>query len=190
MSNSLFYDMNSRYNNVDNTKIVFLTPQQIFDLDIGFNTSMFKSEEYQDLFPFLVDTLENMVRETTIGETNGSEIAFSTENGDCKVYICVEINGKLCKLQREEWEITNNLRGLPLWVQVKTFQRLLREKQITLDDLAAEDIDNDVYKKLVVNDLSGAELCEEKIRKIHQIYAEQCNDKVMVRKKEKIVNNM
>lgn len=189
MSN-LLYDENSRYNNIDNTKIVFLTPKQVFDLDIGFDTSMFKPDEYDDLFPFLVDTLENMVRETTLGDVNGSDVSLPVENGDCKVFVCIEINGKLCKLQSEEWDVTNNFRGLPTWAQIKTFQRLLMEKQITLEDLAAEDIDNGVYKKLVVNDLNGAQLCKEKIEKIREIYDEQCKDKSMVRKKERIINNM
>lgn len=86
---SLLFNSNSRYNNVDNKKIVFLTPKQVFDLDIGFDTSVFKPDELDDLFPFLVDTLENMVRETTLGDVNGSEIALPVENGDCKVFVCV-----------------------------------------------------------------------------------------------------
>lgn len=188
--NSIFYDINSRYNNIDNTKIVFLTPSQVIELDIGFDDNIFKEDEYDDLFPFLVDTLENMVRETTLGDTNGSEIAMPVENSNSHVFVCIEINGKLCKLQSEEWEITNNLRGLPKWVQIKTFQRLITEKQITLDDLAAEDIDNDVYKKLVVNETIGVQLCQEKIEKIHRIYEEQCKDKALVKKKEHIINNM
>lgn len=188
--NNLLFDGKSRYNNVDNTKIIFLTPQQVFDLDIGFDNLMFKSDEYNDLFPFLVDTLENMVRETTIGDTNGSEIMFPTENSDCRVYVCIEINGKLCKLQTEEWDVTNNLRGLPVNIQVKTFQRLIAEGQITLEDLAAEDIDNGVYKRLVVNELNGVQLCKNKIDKIREIYEKQCKDKAMVKRKERIINNL
>lgn len=186
----LLFNSNSRYSDVDNKKIVFLTPKQVFDLDIGFDTSVFKPDELDDLFPFLVDTLENMVRETTLGDVNGSEIALPVENGDCKVFVCIEINGKLCKLQGEEWDVTNNFHGLPVFTQIKTFQRLLMEKQITLDDLAAEDIDNEVYKKLVVNDINGAQLCKEKIEKIREIYEKQCKDKTMTRKRERIINNM
>lgn len=186
----LLYDPKSRYNDIDNTKIVFLTPKKVDELDIGFNISTFKQDEWEDTFPFLVDTLKNMVRETTIGDINGSEIAIATENSDCKVYICVEINGKLCKLQTEEWDLTNNFRGLPLYVQVKLFQRLLSENQITLEDLAAEDIDNSVYKKLVINDTVGVQLCKEKIEEIDQIYTQQCSDSKMVKMKERIINNM
>lgn len=190
MNNGLFYDRKSRYNSVDNTKIIFLTPTEIQDLDIGFNMEMFKSDEYNDIFPFLLDTLTNMVKETTIGDVNGSEIECPVENSDCKVFICIEINGELCKLQTEEWEITNNLRGLPKWAQVKTFQRLITEGQINLNDLAAEDIDNDVYKKLVINDTIGSQLCKEKIEKLQKIYEEQCKDKNFVKKKEQILSNM
>lgn len=190
MQNNLFYDRKSRYNNVDNTKIIFLTPAEVQDLDIGFNMTMFKPDEYYDTFPFLLDTLINMVKETTIGDINGSEVECPVENSDCKVFICVEINGKLCKLQTEEWDVTNNLRGLPVWAQVKTFQRLITEGQIALEDLAAEDIDNDVYKKLVVNDTIGSQLCKEKIEKLQKIYEEQCKDKTLVKKKERILSNM
>ena len=190
MKNRLLYDQNSRYNDIDNTKIIFLTPQQVFDLDIGFDKSTFKPDEYNDLFPFLLETLEQMIEETTYGATNGSEIAFPVNESNSKVYFCIEINGKLCKLESEEWDITNNFHGLPVETQIKVFQRLIHEGQITLEDLATEDIDNMVYKKLMVNQLVGPELCKEKTDKLYKIYDEQCKDKKLVRRKEKIINNL
>ena len=77
MRNSILFDPNSRYNNIDNKNIIFLTPNQVRELDIGFDLSHFKEDEFDDLFPFLVDSLKEMVKETTIGATNGSDIKFS-----------------------------------------------------------------------------------------------------------------
>ena len=91
---------------------------------------------FDDLFPFLVDSLKEMVKETTVGATNGSDIRFPVDDSDCGVYLCININGKFCKLQSEEWDITNNFKGLPPHIQIKLFQRLISEGQITLDDLA------------------------------------------------------
>ena len=77
---SLFYDPNSRYNHIDNTKILFLTPNQLNDLDIGFPIqSTFNQDEYNTQFPILLDTLKEMVKETTLGEINGSEIGIPIE---------------------------------------------------------------------------------------------------------------
>lgn len=188
--NSLLYDKNSRYNSVDNTNIVFFTPNQIKDMDIGFDLSMFKDDEMDRLFPFLVDTLKEMVKETTLGDRNGSDVEFPVENSDTKVFVCIEINGKFCKLQTEEWDITNNFRGLPCHLQVKVFQRLLAEQQITLDDLAAEDIDNSVYKKLVVNDISGMQLYQRKLDYLDRTLERQSKDKAMLKRKERVISNL
>lgn len=188
MRNSILFDPLSRYNNVDNTNIIFLTPNQVGELDIGFDMKSFKDDEKDDLFPFLVDSIKEMIRETTIGAQNGSIIEFPTDT--CKVYICIEINGKLCKLQREEWDITNNFRGLPFTSQVKLFQRLLIEHQITLDDLAAADIDDGVYRKLVANDIDGIGAYTEKIHKIDRILEKQNKDKAMIRRKERVIESL
>lgn len=182
--------MSSRYNTLDNENIVFLTPNQVKEMDIGLDISQFKSDEMNNLFPFLVDTLKEMVKETTIGEKNGNTIELPVENGDCKVFLCAEINGKLCKLQMEEWDIYNNLKGMPVHIQVKVFQRLLSEGQITLEDLAAEDIDNSVYKKLVLNDIQGVQLCQKKIEYIDKTVKEQRKDKDMIKRREKVINNL
>lgn len=185
---SLFYDPNSRYNHVDNTKILFLTPNQLNDLDIGFPIqSTFNQDEYNTQFPILLDTLKEMVKETTLGEINGSEIGIPIEGSTCKAFICISINGKLCKLQSEEWDINDNLHGMPIYAQVKVFQRLISEGQITLQDLAAEDIDNSVYKKLVVNELTGAQMCKEKIEQLDKIWDEQKKNIQLSKKRQKIL---
>lgn len=188
-SNEFFYDEKSRYNDVDNTKIIFLTPNQLEELNIGMDTSIFREDEMEEQFPFLLDSLEQMVKETTLGDVNGSEIELSVENSDTKVFICIEINGKLCKLQSEEWDITNNLYGMPKHTQIKVFQRLISTGQITLEDLAIEDIDNDVYKKLVVNESNGQELYEDKIEFLERIYMMQKFDKKLMKKVNAIIKN-
>ena len=73
-SNEFFYDEKSRYNGVDNSKIIFLTPNQLEELNIGMDTSIFREDEMEEQFPFLLDSLEQMVKETTLGDVNGSEI--------------------------------------------------------------------------------------------------------------------
>ena len=191
MNKSLFYDSKSRYNNIDNNKIIFLTPNQLLDIDIGFPVeTTFKPEEYNEQFPIMLDTLKEMVRETTLGCVNCSDIEIPVENSNCNVFICISINGKLCKLQNEEWSITDNLHGMPLNTQIKVFQRLISEGQITLEDLAAEDIDTSVYKKLVINELNGAIICKEKIDHLDKIWKEQKEDVQLSKQRQKIINNL
>lgn len=186
MNNSIFFDPKSRYNNVDNNNIVFLTPNQVKDFDIGLDLSTFRSDELDDLFPFVVDTLKEMVKETTLGDMNGSEIEYIVENSDCKAYLCIEVNGKLCKLQSEEC----SGKSIPTSLQIKIFQRLLSEGQITLDDVACEDIDNEVYKKLVVNEISGVQVCKQKLDKIDSIVKEQQKDKSMTNRKSAVLKSL
>lgn len=188
---TLFYDEKSRYNSVREDEIIFLTPKQLIDLDVGFPIQEnFQKSEYDTQFPILLGTLKEMVKESTIGAVNGSDIVIPVENSECKVYICISINGKLCKLQSEEWDICNNLKGLPVERQIKVFQRLIMEKQITLEDLAHEDIDNSVYKALVVNELEGALIYQQKIQYLEEIYKNQLKDKNLLDKKQKILSDI
>lgn len=186
MTNSIFYDKNSRYNNLNNDSIIFLTPLQLRDLDVGVDMSNFHEDEFNRIVPIVVDSLKEMVKETTIGEQNGSSVTYSVENSDCKAYLCIEINGILCKVQSEEVQSGY----IPLNNQVKLFQRLISEGQITLEDVAAEDVDNDVYKKLVVNDLNGAELCRSKLEKIDYWVSEQSKDDLMNKRKEIVIKSL
>ena len=57
-------------------------------------------------------------------------------------------------LQSEE---LHNLK-LPIENQVKTFQRLINERRITLDDLALADINLGVYKQLYANEVAGDDM--------------------------------
>lgn len=189
--NNLFFDPKSRYNNIESEEILFLTPTQLQELDIGFPvTETFKPDEFSDKFPVYLNALKEMVKETTIGDINGSEISIPVENSTSKVFICISINGKLCKLQNEEWMITDNLHGLPVHTQIKVFQRLISQGQITLDDLAAEDIDNNVYKQLVANDISGALICREKTEKLNELWEQQKNDKTYSKMRQKVLKEV
>lgn len=187
---SVFFDKKSRYNEVNNNNIVFLTPRQVIDLDIGITERKWKTDELDEEYPFLVDILKEMVKETTIGCCNGSEVSMPVEDSTAHLTVCLEIHGKLCKLQSEEWDFTKGLSGLPLESQLKTFQRLLQSGQITLDDLAAEDINNDIYKKLVVNDIDGAKMCVQKCEQIDRWKSAQDKDEEYQQKKAKLIKNL
>ena len=189
-NNSFLFDPKSRYNDIDNTEIVFLTPKQIKKLDIGVDTSIFREDEEDDLFPFLLDSLKEMVKESTMGEDNGSTIAIKVEGSECRAYIVLDINGKMCKLQTEEWDILNNLKGLPIHKQTKVFQRLISQGEITLNDLAAVDIDTEVYKKLVVNDMCGFHVCQEKIAELDRISDEQKNSKKFEKMRKSVMKQL
>ena len=52
----------------------------------------------------------------------------------------------------------------------------IKEGKITLKDLETEDINTDVYKKLVINELNGSQICKEKLEKINKIWEEQKTD--------------
>lgn len=189
-NHSILYDPNSRYNDIDNTNVIFLTPKQIKKLDIGIDPSMFREDEEDSIFPFLLDSLKEMVKESTMGEDNGSTIAMKVEGSECKAYIALDINGKMCKLQSEEWNLFNNLEGLPIHKQTKVFQRLISQGEITLEDLAAVDIDTSVYKKLVVNDMCGFHVCQEKIAELDRIADEQKNNKRFERMRKSIAKQL
>ena len=172
-------DVNSRYGkygNIDESRLIWVTPRFLEELDIGWDMSIYTERDMDTEFPVYLSVLYEMIKETTIGETNGSEVTYPVEGSDLKVYVCVEIRGKLHKLQNEEWDRLGMVKYLPKEVQVKTFQRLIMEHQTTVDELAAEDIDNDVYKKLVVNEMDAPFLRQEKDKKIEDLYRKQISD--------------
>lgn len=84
MRNSILFDPNSRYNNIDNKNIIFLTPNQVRELDIGFDLSHFKEDEFDDLFPFLVDSLKISIHTPARGvtaKTNNYIHPYTTKTG-------------------------------------------------------------------------------------------------------------
>ena len=184
--NNFMYDPNSRYNNLDNDNIIFLTPKQLIELDIGIDPESFEQNEYDELVPVLVDSIKEMIKETTLGDVNGSDIALPVENSNCKIFLCIEINGKLHRLQTEEYDTCHFNQGLSVSNQIKLFQRLISMNKVTLNDLAAEDIDNNVYKKLVINDLEGVNLFKKKIDIIDSIVKEQQDNLELAEKRDKV----
>ena len=181
------YDVNSRYNDndIDQRNIVFMTPTQALELNIGIENS-WDEDEMDTEFPFVVDVLKEMIKETTIGATNGSMVYAPVDDSLASVFVCVQIHGKLCKLQNGEWNETTGWHGLSKANQLKTFQRLLSLGEITLDDLAAEDIDNDIYKTLVANDINGVEICHEKLSYIDRLVEEQRGNKSYIKKLQRV----
>lgn len=147
--------------NIDDGFCVFVTPRQVAKLNIGLDLRDYQGCE-DDVQPFVVDVLVDMARERIFGANPGDEYQFPVENSDaCCVTLCLDINGKLCRLQRDEIEGINLMQGLPLSRQVKTFQRLLNERRITLNDLAVADIDLEVYKQLCIMDYDGEDIWQE-----------------------------
>ena len=174
--NAIYQDTDSRYTDVDNNFCVFVTPRQVSDLGIGLPLIDYKGCE-DDVQPFVVDSLVEMAREYILGAKNGKFYRFPVENSSCCVTLCLDINGKLCRLQREELGWPSPFTGLPLSSQVKTFQRLLNEKRIDLSDLAAADVDLEVYKQLCINDTEGEEIWQRTLNQIANWILQQRSSK-------------
>lgn len=171
-------------------KIVYMTPKELDELGIGVNTkAMFSGDEEDDRFPILLNDLKRLTRESIYGTENKTSLSFPIEGSDSCAFICVEINGKLCKLNETEWDIQSGNRfrpALPLNLQSKIFQRLILEGQITLADLAADDIDTTVYKSLVLNELDGDTRYRQKIDQLDRLWTEQQEDETIVRLDQKV----
>ena len=154
LMNSVQKNTNNRVDTVDYNFCVFVTPRQVANLGIGLNLKDFQGCE-DDVQPFIVDSLVDLARQHLLGSQEGQSFHFPVEKANCCVTLCLDINGKLCRLHRDELDWPNPFKGLPLSHQVKTFQRLLDEKRIDLNDLAVVDVDLEVYKQLCINDAEG-----------------------------------
>ena len=165
-----------RYAKIDEDFVLFTTPQELKDLSFGFDIKPYVGGWENDLQPFAVEYLVEVARETLLGANNGTYLGIPVENAECFIVMCVEINGKLCKLQSGELEHFTRF-NLPVSHQVKTFQRLISEGQITLADLNTADIDNMVYKQLMVNDVSGVKLFNRAIWNFAKIIAKNYKSK-------------
>lgn len=165
----------------DDNFCVFVTPRQLAELNIGLNLADYKDCE-DDVQPFVVDLIVEMARRHLLGGSSTSPLDSPyrlpvEKAATCCVTFCLDINGKLCRLNRSELEWPNPLRGLPVVNQVKTFQRLLNEKRINLDDLAVADIDLEVYKQLCVNDVDGDDIWQRTLIQIAKWIVKQKNSK-------------
>lgn len=174
--NSSMFQNSSWYDSVDSNFCVFVTPKQVAALNIGLNLSDYKGCE-DDVQPFVVDSLVEMAREYILGAKTDGPYKFPVENASCYVTLCLDINGKLCRLNRDELEWPSPFRGMPLSNQVKAFQRLLNEKRITLDDLSVADIDLGVYKQLCINDVEGEDIWQRTLTQIAKWIVKQKNSK-------------
>lgn len=168
--------------------IIFLTPNQLYGLDIGFPSDVFQQDELDDLFPFELQTLENIAYDTFLGTQIESPFLVNLEGGNAKIGVVVQVGSKACFLAQQECPPSILSGCVPPENQVAIFQRLISEGQLTLDDLAAADIDNNVYKQLVINSIYGAGLCQEKIDQLHSWWEEQQNDPKLTKLAEKIRN--
>ena len=147
---------------IDEDFLVFTTPKAVYDLHIGLDLWGYQNNA-DVVQPFVVDGLVEMATEYILGsDHNGHYLRFPVEGANCFVTICLEINGKLCKLQSEELRPADFFK-LPIKNQVKTFQRLLNEKRITMEDLCNADIDLGVYKQLCINESESYEIYENVI---------------------------
>lgn len=173
----------------DYDKIIFLTPSEIDELGVGINTDiLFNKDEKNEQFPILLESLKSIIKNATIGSVGGSDVCIDVENSNCKIHLCISINGKLYMLQNEEIPFSVQIGSIPTCDQIRIFQRLISEHQITLDDLAADDIDTDVYKTLVINDMIGEDICTKKIEYLENMWEEQQKDPTLAQKSKNIIN--
>lgn len=145
----------SRYRGIDDNFYVFATPLEIREiLKEGFNYKPFK-HCMDVLQPFCIEVLVEIARETMLGtRENGGYLEWRVKGATNVILaMCVEINGKLFKIQSEEYESDNEYLTNSTLTQTKLFQRLIKEKRITVEDLEVADIDIGVYKQILLNNL-------------------------------------
>ena len=163
------------------TIIVFATPQEIVDLDIGYTLDQFPydEEELNQYFPYDLGTLCQEIRYTTIGVVEGEEISYPIPESMCEVNVVINVNGRYCKLNKGEWSGKNLMYPMTPSTQIRVFQRLLNQKQITMHDLEAADIDTNVYKKLMLNEKMGELLYRKKMAMILSWLDRQKEDPIL-----------
>lgn len=158
--------------------VVILSPEELASFDVGCPLMDGHEGFYfggcEDIhWGFVYNAIVDMIVESTVGESDGHDLEFPVCKSNCKVFLCIEINGKLCKVQDSEWDGSKTIGKMPVSVQLRLYQRLLKSGQITLEDLAAEDIDNTIYKRLVINEIEGKKLCEEKLKRLKELWAKR-----------------
>ena len=68
------------------------------------------------------------------------------------------------------WNAWGTQGNLPKSHQLKTFNRLLAMGQIKVEDLAVEDIDDNIYKHLVANSIDAEGIYRRKMKKLNDLY--------------------
>ena len=165
------------------TIVVFATPKEMVDLDIGYTLDQFPYDDEMDqYFPFDLGTLCQEIRCTTIGINSGEPIAYPIPNSYCEVNLVININGRYYKLNEGEWDVKNFTFAMTPTVQLRVFQRLLNQKQITMDDLAAADIDTNIYKQLMLNEKMSELMYRKKMATV-LVWLERQRDNPVLRSK-------
>lgn len=160
--------------------VVFVHPQWLVDLNVGYSAEKFEHMGFDldSYAPFDILGIYYDIRDNTVG-AGGYPIDFPVPGSDCSVNFVININGKYCRLNYGEWNLDNNYMNLELASQVKIFQRLLNEGQITFHDLEAAKINTDVYKRLVLNDEMGRDLFDDKVSQLKRWVNQQQNDPML-----------
>ena len=158
--------------------VVFVTPKELLLANMGFSPETFRVEGIglEDWFQVSVADLYFRAKHYILGNTNGVEISLEVPWTDCVVNFVININGKYCKLNTDEWNVFNNFDNLDTVKQVCLYQRLLSQRIITMHDLEVADISNDVYKQLYLNQEMGDSLFAEKLNYIRKWYKRQFKD--------------
>lgn len=165
------------------TIVVFATPQEILDLDIGYTSEQFPDEyELDQYLPWDIPSLCQEIRFTTIGVDRGEELKYPIPNSMCEVNVVIKINDKYCKLNEGEWSARNFIHVMTPATQIRVFQRLLNQKLITMHDLEAADIDTEVYKRLLLNEAAGEQLYRKKMARLMIWLDRQRDDPILKRK--------
>lgn len=162
--------------------VVFATPQEIIDLDIGLDEMDFNGMDVDEMVPMSVDELSMYARASIYGATNHTEVELSVPNSMCAVNFVICINGKYCKLNTNEWNLRDNFHNMRPATQLILYQRLIMEKQVTLNDIAAADVDVSVYKRLCLNEEIGDQMYREKIARIGTWIERQQADPALMKK--------
>lgn len=166
---------------IDESKVVMITPHQIEDLNIGFDMTLFGPLDYDNKFPVFYDAIIYYAKKNLLGESNSKKSSLvHVEGSDCVVGHYIKINKKLFLLREDE----DNPTLIDKDKQIKIFQRLLSEGKITMEDLAAEDIDNDVYKELVVNSITGVDRYNQVKEFLDNLLSKQKNDTSFIKMQE------
>ena len=142
--------------------VVFAMPGEVVSLNIGYMDYDF-DVEMDRYMPFSVNELYNSIMATTIGTPCGVELKVEVPYSLCDVYFVIKIGDKYCKLNTDEWNVYHSYANLEPPAQIKLFQRLLCQGQITLDDLKNAKIHEYVMERLILNSEHGEELMQEKL---------------------------
>ena len=159
---------------------VIATVQELVDLNIGYTEESMKAaglylDEYQ---PWPTVELIKYISSITVGVDDDEEMMYPVDKSDCVVNVVIQINGKYYKLNANEWTRAIALTGkLKIADQFPIYRRLLYQKQLTLQDLAAADIDNNLYLQLCKSEETPDEMWTVRMNTLQKWVERQFTDK-------------